>query len=169
MKEELLAGKIVTTHGVRGEVKVFCYTDSPDFFDEIENITIEGLKGEYVIEGSRAHKGASLLKLSGIDNMESAQLLVGKNVFVKREDVSLPEGRYYIVDIIGCSVFSEEGEKIGVVKDVFATGSNDVFSVEKKDGKMAYIPHIDDIVKDIDIGEKKITVHIIGGLIDDED
>lgn len=169
MKEELLAGKIVTTHGVRGEIKVFCYTDSPEFFDEIEKITIDGHKGEYVIESSRAHKRASLLKLAGIDNMESAQLLVGRDVFVKREDVSLPEGRFYIVDIIGCTVFSEEGEKIGVVKDVFSTGSNDVFSVERENGKMSYIPHIDDIVKSIDIGDKKITVHIIGGLIDDED
>lgn len=168
MKGKLHAAKIVSTHGIRGEVKAYCYTDSPLFFENVKNIITEPDGAEFTLVGARAHKGGALLKLSGIDSIEKAQALVGKDIFVSREENVLPEGQYYIVDIVGCTVVSDEGETLGCVKDVFQTGSNDVFEVTCPNGKMAYIPNIHDIVKNIDIDEKMITIHVIEGLIDDE-
>lgn len=168
MNERLHAAKIVSTHGIRGEVKAYCYTDSPLFFENVKNIITEPGGAEFKLIGARAHKGGALLKLSGIDSIEQAQMLVGKDVFVSREENELPEGQYYIVDIVGCRVVSDLGEDLGYVKDVFQTGSNDVFEVTRPNGKMAYIPNIHDIVKNIDVDNKIITIHVIEGLIDDE-
>lgn len=169
MEERLLAAKIVNTHGIRGEVKAVYYTDSPLFFEDIKEITLEPGNVKANITGSRAHKGAVLLKLSGIDKIEDAALLVGKEIYVERKEAPLPDGQFYIVDIIGCTVYTEEGEAIGEISDVFPTGSNDVFEVKRPNGKKAYIPNIHDIVKNIDVKEKRVDIHVIGGLIDDED
>ncbi len=167
MEKELLAAEIVNTHGIRGEVKAICHTDSPEFFFDIENIRLEPSNKGFKIEGVRVHKGSVLLKLSGIDNMTDAEKLVGSKIYVSRDEASLPEGKFYIVDIIGLPVFTEEGEEIGKVTDVFPTGSNDVFEVKRKGMKNAYIPYIDDVVKDVDI-KKGITIHVMEGLLDED-
>ena len=166
MKDRLLAGKIVNTHGIRGEVKALYYTDSPQFFEDIKNVFLG--EEEYSLEGSRAHKGAVLLKLSGVDSIDAAEKLVGKEIFAKREEAHLPEGQFFIVDIIGCTV-KENGAEVGKVTDVFPTGSNDVFETLLKTGKKAYIPNIHDVVKKIDVLNKEIIVNLPEGLIDDED
>lgn len=169
MKEKLLAGKIVNTHGIRGELKAVYYTDSPAFFDTVREV-FPGMEEEgLALTASRAHKGAVLLKLDGIDNIEDAERLVGKEIYVDRQDDILSEDRYYIVDIIGCGVYDEDDAFIGEITDVFPTGSNDVFEVQRPNGKTAYIPNIHDIVKNIDISKKSVRIHVIGGLIDDED
>ncbi len=167
MEKELLAAEIVNTHGIRGEVKAICHTDSPEFFFDIENISLKPSGKEYKIEGARCHKGSVLLKLEGIDKMDEAEALVGSKIYVSREEAYLPEGKFYIVDIIGLSVFTEGGEKIGEVSDVFPTGSNDVFEVKRKGMKNAYIPYIDDVVKNIDL-EEGITIHVLEGLLDED-
>ena len=167
MSEKLLAAKIVNTHGIRGEVKAVYYTDSPKFFEDIKKIYLGD--EEFTLTGSRAHKGAVLLKLSGIDSIEAAEKLIGKEISTKREEAPLPDGQFFIVDIIGCTVLSEEEEPIGKITDVFPTGSNDVFEVLLPGGKKAYIPNIHDVVKKIDIDNKDVTIHVMEGLIDDED
>lgn len=169
MENKLLAAKIVNTHGIRGETKAVYYTDTPFFFENIKNVLLKPGDIRLCLDSFRAHKGAVLLKFSGIDKIEDAETLVGKEVWVDREESILPEGRYYIADIIGCAVFSEDGENMGEVTEVFETGSNDVFELARPNGKKAYIPNIKDIVKIIDVEAKKITIHLIGGLIDDED
>lgn len=169
MKEKLLAGKIVNTHGIRGEIKAVYYTDSPAFFDNVSKVFLSPGEECFALTVSRAHKGAVLLKLDGIDKIEDAERLVGKEIYVDRQDDALSEGQYYIVDIIGCGVYDEDDALIGEITDVFPTGSNDVFEVRRPNGKTAYIPNIHDIVKNIDIGKKSVRIHVIGGLIDDED
>ena len=162
MEKELFAAEIVNTHGVRGEVKAIYHTDSPEFFDDIKNIRLEPSGVSYKLTATRPHKGSVLLKLSGIDTIEDAE-----KIYVQRKEAKLPEGKFYIVDIIGLKVFSENGEEIGEVTDVFRTGSNDVFEVKIKDMKNAYIPHIDDVVKNIDL-EAGIKIHVMEGLLDED-
>lgn len=167
MEKELFAAEIVNTHGVRGEVKAIYHTDSPEFFDDIKNIRLEPSGVSYKLTATRPHKGSVLLKLSGIDTIEDAEKLIGQKIYVQRKEAKLPEGKFYIVDIIGLKVFSENGEEIGEVTDVFRTGSNDVFEVKRKDMKNAYIPHIDDVVKNIDL-EAGIKIHVMEGLLDED-
>ncbi len=166
MDEKLLAGKVVNTHGIRGEVKAVYYTDSPQFFENIKKVFLG--EEEYTLTGSRAHKGAVLLKLSGVDTIEEAQKLIGREVYALREEADLPDGKFFIVDIIGCTV-KEDVREVGRVTDVFPTGSNDVFETLLPNGKKAYIPNIHDVVKKIDVLNKEIAVQIPEGLIDDED
>lgn len=167
MEKELFAAEIVNTHGIRGEVKAIYHTDSPEFFDNIKNIRLEPSNVSYKLTACRPHKGSVLLKLKGVDTIEEAEKLVGQKIYVSRKEARLPEGKYYIVDIIGLKVFSEDGEEIGEVTDVFRTGSNDVFEVKRQGGKKAYIPHIDDIVKNIDL-DSGITIHVMEGLLDED-
>lgn len=169
MDNTLLAAKIVKTHGIRGELKAFCYTDSPLFFKGIKNIILEPGELSFELSSSRPHKDAVLLTLSGIDSIEKAEKLLGKEVYVKRDEAVLPEGRFYIADILGLSVITDEGETVGKVTDVFTAGGSDVFEIQRENKKKAYIPNISDIVKNIDIEKKTVTVHVIKGLLDDED
>ena len=152
----LHCGKIVNTHGVMGDVKALCLADSPAFFKKIKTVYIDGKP--LSLKGIKEHKGNLIMRLEGIDNMDKAETLRGKDVFVKREDAPpLPKGRHYIVDLIGLEVFKEDGEKIGEIRDVFATGSNDVYEV-LGNGREYYIPVIDDVVKEIDIEGKKVII-----------
>lgn len=164
----LHCAKIVNTHGVMGEMKAICLADSPAFFKKIKTLYINGKP--FTLKGLKEHKGNLLLRFAEVDNMDKAEALKGKDVFVKREDAPpLPKGRYYIVDLIGVEVFKDNGEKIGEISDVFSTGSNDVYEVFGADKKEYYIPVIDDVVKDINIKEKKVIITPIKGLLDDED
>lgn len=169
MDNTLLAAKIVKTHGIRGEVKAFCYTDSPLFFKDIKNVVLEPGELSLKLSSSRPHKDAVLLTFSGIDSIEKAEKIVGKEVYVSRDEISLPEGRFYIADIIGLSVITDEGETVGEVIDVFPAGGSDVFEVKRENMKNAYIPNIADIVKNIDTEKKTVIIHVIKGLLDDED
>ncbi len=164
----LLCGKIVNTHGIAGEVKVLYYTDGPEFFDNIEYVLLKnGTK--LTIKRYRVHKGALIMDFAEIPDMNFAETLKEQELFVPKDKLPpLPEGRYYIADLLGCEVFTDSGRNLGKIADVFQTGSNDVYTV--KNGKKEYlIPVIDDVVRDIDIENKRITITPIEGLIDDED
>ncbi len=164
----LLCGKIVNTHAIAGEVKVLYYTDSPEFFDNIEYVLLkDGTK--LTIKRYRVHKGALIMDFAEIPDMNFAETLKGQELFVPKDKLpSLPEGRFYIADILGMDVLTQEGRNLGKVTDVFKTGSNDVYTV--KNGKKEYlIPVIDDVVRDFDTENKRIIITPIEGLIDDED
>ena len=164
----LLCAKIVNTHGVMGEMKAICLADSPAFFRKIKTLYVDGMP--YTLKGVKEHKGNLLIRFDGVDSMDKAEALKGRDIFVKREDAPpLPEGRYYIVDLIGLSVIKDSGEEVGTVTDVFATGSNDVYEVTNENGKKYYIPVIDDVVKEIDLEGKKVLITPLKGLLDDED
>ena len=163
----LLCAEIVNTRGLSGEVKALSYADNFSFFDGIKELFLEDrtpLKIIYV----KQHKGTLLIKFNGIECEEEAVKLKGKKLYVPRNKAKkLPEGRYYVVDIIGTPVFTEQGRKIGEVTNVFKTGSNDVFTVS--DGKKEYyIPVVDEFVPEI-FPSEKIIIRPIKGLIDDED
>lgn len=163
----LVCGKIVNTHGLRGEVKALCYTDGPDFFDAVKTLHLSS--GQTVeLCGWRPNKGAVLLKMRGVDTVEEAEKLVGMEISVARGDLPpLPEGRYYIADILGMNVITDEGRELGKVVDVFKTGSNDVYTV--RGDKEYLIPVIDEVILSTNVAGRLLTIKPLKGLLDDED
>ena len=163
----LECGKIVNTHGLRGEVKALYYTDSPDFFENVKHLYLADGRA-FGLVSFRVNKGAVLLCLAGVDTVEKAEALVGETLSVAREELPpLPPGRYYIADILGMNVVTDEGRELGKVVDVFKTGSNDVYTV--RGDKEYLIPVIDEVVLTTNIENRLITIKPLKGLLDDED
>ena len=161
MKERLEVGQIVNTFGIKGFVKIYPYVDNIRRFEDLKNVHIKLKKQEteLEIEEVKYQKNMVLVKFKGIETVESAEKLRNAFVEIDRKDaIPLEEGQYFIADLLGLDVFVDTGEKLGVLDDIFNTGSNDIYVV-------FLLPYIDDVVKDIDIENGKITVHLIEGLI----
>ncbi len=165
MKTNLEIGQIVNTHGLRGDLKVMPWCDDPEIFDELAYVIIDG--EEYDIEKSRMQKNMVLLKLAGIDDINDAEKYRNKVMTVPREELGeLPEGTYYICDLLGCNVTTDEGRDLGEICDIIKTGSNDVYVVKDSSGNQVLIPVIDEVVLSVDVDEKKIVIKPLKGLID---
>lgn len=163
----LEVGKIVNTHGLRGEVKIVPWTDSPDVFEDLEYVIIKSRAGDMTlnIKGIKYQKNNIIVKFKELERIEDAEPLKNSTVYAPREMLGeLPEGVYYIADLIGLEVVNEQGEKIGTIADVFSTGANDVYDVKREGQKNLLLPVIDDVVLNVDIPQKKVTVHIMEGL-----
>jgi len=157
-------GKIVNAVALRGEVKVYSYAENPENFEEYGEIFVED--EIYEIENVRYQLPSVVLKLKGVNDRNAAESLKDKILYVDEGNLpELPEGQYYIKDIIGLDVYSEEGEKIGVLKDVLTNTAQDVYEIKKPNGSLAYIPGVPEFIKLIDLPAKRITVHLIEGLI----
>lgn len=168
MTKYLEIGQIVNTFGIKGMVKVKPFTDNIKRFDKLKKVYIENKNGrkEYEIEELKYHKEMVLIKFKGIETPEDANLLRESYLMVNRADEEpLEEGTYYIVDMIGLEVETEEGEKLGNLVDIFNTGSNDIYVVKNELGKQILLPAIKDVIKKIDMEKRKMTVHLIPGLM----
>ncbi len=168
MTEYFEIGQIVNTFGIKGMVKVKPFTENVEQFEELEKIYIKNKKGkkEYKIQEVKYHKQMVLIKFEGIENPEDADLLRGSYLVINRKDAKpLEEGTYYIVDLLGLEVYTDEGILLGKVDDIFNTGSNDIYVVKDELGKQVLLPGIEDVIKEVDIENGKITVHIIPGLM----
>ena len=168
MTEYFEIGQIVNTFGIKGMVKVKPFTENIEQFGELEKIYIKNKNGkkEYKIQEVKYHKQMVLIKFDGIENPEDAELLRGSYLIINRKDAKpLEEGTYYIVDLLGLEVYTDEGILLGKVDDIFNTGSNDIYVVKDELGKQVLLPGIDDVIKKVDIENGKITVHIIPGLM----
>ena len=165
MKTDLLkAGKIVNTHSLRGEVRIYPYCDDADFLCDFDSLYVEN--EIYDVVSSRVHKGQALVKFEGINNINEAETLVGKLVYIDKNEVELEEGRYFIEDIKGLEVYDiDTGVKYGKVINVIETGANDVFEILSED-KTLLIPKIDDVVKEIDIEKGVILIRPLKGLFE---
>ena len=158
-------GKIVNTRGLKGEVKVYPYVDDLDTFSKISYIIVDGEKKE--ITGRKYFKNMAFLTLAGIDTVEKAELLKNKSCFVNEKDLpELDDGEYYVKDIIGLEVYTEDGEYKGVIKNVEKPGGNDVYEVVLDGRRPLYLPAIKDVIKSVDIDGGKMTVKILDGLED---
>lgn len=167
MEKYFEIGQIVNTSGLKGVVKVKPFTDDITKFNTLKTIYIE-IKSElksFEIEKVYFNKNMVFLKLKGIDTVERAENYRNYYIKIERTDDSLEENSYYIVDIEGCSVYTEKNEFLGKITEVFSTGSNDVYVVKAEDGREILLPAIKDVIKDVDIKNKKIIVHLLEGLI----
>ena len=166
--EYIEIGQIVNTNGLKGVVKVNPFTDDISKFEELKYVYIQ-LKNELKkvkIEQVRYNKNQVLLKLEGIDSIEEAEKY--RNFYLKTEKESqedLGEDTYYIVDLIGLDVYTAKNEYLGKIEDVFPTGSNDVYVIKREENTDLLIPAIKDVVKKVDIKNKKMIINLIPGLI----
>lgn len=169
MENLLQVGAITSTHGIRGEVKVFPTTDDVNRFRKLKEVVLDTGKEQITlqIQGVKFFKQFVILKFKGIDSINDIEKYKGKNLYVTRENaVKLEKDEYFIADILGSTVEDEDGNFLGTLKDVIITGANDVYVVENEDGKELLFPAIKECVLNIDVKQAKITVHIMPGLLD---
>lgn len=165
--ELLEVGKIVNTHGLKGEVKIVTWTDYPDDFENLEHLYIKRKTGDETlsIDGIKYQKNNIIVRLKEIKDINEAEKYKNLVVYADRAELGeLPDGVHYIVDLIGLEVVDEDGNKIGILADVFNTGANDIYDVKREGAKNLLIPAIDEVVLNIDTENGKITVRIPEGL-----
>ena len=168
MQEYLEVGQIVNTNGLKGLLKINPFTDDITRFERLKTILVDHKKEllEFENESVRYQKKQVLLKLKGIDTIEEAEKYREDYLKINRnKEEKLPEDTYYIVDLIGLDIYTEGGELLGKLDDVFSTGSNDVYVVKNSEGKQILLPAISDVIKNIDLEQKKIVVNLIEGLL----
>ena len=167
MQKRLEVGQIVNTFGIKGELKVTPFTDDINRFDDLKKVYVKTRKEDklYKVENVRYHKNMVLLKLEGIENPEQGELLKNAYLEIDREDaIPLEEGQYFIVDLIGLEVYTDEGKLLGKVDDIYNTGANDIYVVKDELGKQILLPGIKDVIKEVKL-EDRIIVHLLPGLI----
>ena len=159
-------GKIVNTHGLKGHVKVEPWCDGIETFEYLKRVFIDNF--EYEIESVKIQKNLFLLKLNELNSVEEAEKLKNKVIYANEDEMPpLPEGIYYIKDIMGLEVY--DGERhIGKITDWIETGANNVYVIKRPKGKDVLIPAIDSVIKKIDIANNKMSVNMLEGLMDDD-
>ena len=171
MKNKLLeVGKITNTHGLRGEVKIVPWMDAPEDFEELTKVYLRTRKEDIplTVKSVRYQKNNLIVKFAEFDDINEVEQYKNCVLYADRDELGeLPEGTYYIVDLIGLKVYTEEGEEVGVIEDVFNTGANDVYDIKREGRKNLLLPVIDEAVKEVDINNGRVIVHIMEGL-DDE-
>lgn len=165
-KEYLEAGKIVTVHGIKGEVKIMPYCDSPELLCEFDRLFLGKNHTEINVERSRVQKNMVIAKLEGYDTPEAAEKLRNKLLYMHRDDLELDENTYFIQDLIGMEVKdADTGELYGVIDDVIETGANDVYSIRGEE-RTYLVPAIADVVVSTDIDGNLMTIRPLEGLFD---
>ena len=169
MEDLLQVGVITTTHGVRGEVKVFPTTDDPARFKKLKNVVLDTGKElvDLEVAGVKFFKNMVIVKFKGIDNINDVEKYRKKSLYVTRENaVKLKKDEYFIADLIGMKVSTDEGEELGTLSDVMQTGANDVYVISKEGADDILLPAIKDCVKQVDIEGGTMQVHLLDGLRD---
>ena len=169
MVKYLEIGQIVNTFGIKGQVKVNPFTENIKRFEELKEVYVEknGKLEIIQIEQVSYSKNAVILKIKGIDTIEEANKYRNCYLKIDREDAGkLPKDTYYIADLLGLEVYSDEGKLLGRVDDIYNNGSSDIYVVKDELGKQILLPSIPDVLKEIDLDNEKIIVHLIKGLVD---
>ena len=168
MEDLLKVGVITTTHGVRGEVKVYPTTDEPERFLELDYVLLDTGKElkRYDISNVKLFKNLVILKFDGVDNINDIEKYKGKELWIPREEGrELGEDEYYIADLLGMKVLLEDGTEFGTLKDVMETGANDVYVIDSREHGEVLLPAIKECILDVDLDENAMTVHLMKGLI----
>lgn len=169
MEDKLQVGVISSTHGVRGEVKVFPTTDDVKRFKRLKEVILDTGKEELVleVEGVKFFKQFAILKFKGFDNINDIEKYKGKSLFVSRANaVRLRRDEYFIADLQGLIVVNEQEEQIGTLRDVMETGANDVYIIDMTDSREVLVPAIKECILKVDVEGGKIQVHMMDGLLD---
>ena len=160
MKEYLDCGQIVNTHGVRGEVRIVPWADSPDFLCRFSTLYLDGAPRRVL--SSRVHKGSVIAKLDGVDTVEEAMLLRDKTVQISRADAKLPKGSFFLADVIGLNVVDEDGRTLGTLKEVLCPSVQQVYVVEGE--REILIPAVPEFILETNITGGYIKVRLIEGM-----
>lgn len=170
IKEFLTVGQIVGTHGVRGEMRINPWADSPEFLKQFKTLYFDAEGRENVkVLSSRPHGNVVLMQLEGIETIEAAAALRNKKLYMRRADAKLANGAYFIEELIGCDALDADNENIcyGKISDVSETGANDVWHIKKAD-KEYLIPAIPSVVIDVDVEKNTVLIKPMKGIFDDE-
>lgn len=168
MEDFLKVGVITTTHGVRGEVKVFPTTDDAERFLDLHYVLLDTgkEKKKLTIENVKFFKNLVILKFEEINNINDIEMYKKCSLWIPREEgQELGEDEYYVADLLGLKVILEDGTLFGTLKDVMETGANDVYVVTAADGKEVLLPAIKDCIRKIDLEKNEMTVHLMKGLV----
>ena len=166
--QSVLIGQIVNVHGIKGEVKVYPYTDDVDnLAKKLKRIYLDEQMSKSYDVTCRIQKGMILAKISTIDSVEKAEMLRNKYIYISEEDLdTLEEDSYYVKDLIGLDVIDIRNDNlIGRLDYIFNTGANDVYEIATTDNKKVYLPAIEQVIKKVDIKARKIYVELMEGLI----
>ncbi len=167
--EKIKIGKIVNAVALRGEVKVYNYSEN-DRFEDLDTVILQNRKNykEYKIENVRYQKNMVIVKFKGVNDRNMAEALKDYEIFIKEEDLrELPEDTFYIRDLVGCTVKdAENGEEIGKIMDVLQNSAQDIYVVEREGGKQVLIPAVEQFVKNVSIEDKLVEVSLIPGFLD---
>ena len=166
--KNLEIGQIVNTFGIKGFVKVNPWVNDVTRFDDLKKVYIKIRKElkELEIEEVKYHKNQVLIKFKGIETVEQAESFRNAILEIDRKDaIPLEEGEYFIVDLLESEVYSDEGKKLGILEDIYNTGSNDIYVVKNELGKSLLLPGTPEVIKEVDIENKKIIVHLLKGLV----
>jgi len=156
-------GKITAPQGIKGEVRVYPYTDELTRFSEIEAVLLDGQKRK--IQNARYMKNMAVLKLEGVDDRNMAESLRNKELLLAKEDLwEQPEDTYFIDDLVGCTVVSEDGAPVGMLKSIISRPAQDLYEIERADGSTFLLPAVKEFIKNVDLDNKTITIHLINGL-----
>ena len=169
MQDILQVGAVTSTHGIAGEVKVFPTTDDPNRFKKLKHVLIDNGNGQKELEITRVKffKNMVILKFRDHDKIEDVMSYKGKALYVTRENaVKLKKNEYFIADLIGMEVYTEDGCMLGVLRNVLQTGANDVYEVELENGREVLIPAIRQCILEVDTEHAKMTVHLLEGLLE---
>lgn len=170
MDELLQVGIISSTHGVRGEVKVYPTTDDVKRFKKLKDVILDTGKEQLPleIENVKFFKQMVILKFKGIDTLNDVEKYRQKSLYVTRANaVRLRKDEYFVADLIGIQVFDEENKELGVLEDVMATGANDVYVIKMTDGRELLLPAIKQCILEVDIAQGRMQVHVLEGLLED--
>lgn len=164
-------GQITNTQGINGEVRVFPLTNDPNRFKKLDWVYLSNQNSEeltkYQIEGVRLHNNYVIVKFTDIKTMNEAEMLKGKIIRIPREKaVKLPKDSYFIADLIGMKVYDIDNNYLGIIHDVLETGSNDVYVIKQQEAKDLLIPAIKDVVREVNIDDKKMIIKLIEGLLE---
>ncbi len=168
MEQFLQVGVISSTHGVRGEVKVFPTTDDVKRFKKLKNVILDTGREHLPleIEGVKFFKQFAILKFKGIDNINDIEKYKGKSLLVDRKNaVRLQKDEYFVADMIGMEVYTEDGKLFGTLKDVMETGANDVYIIDMTEGGEVLIPAIKQCVLKVDVENARMDIHLMEGLV----
>jgi 16S rRNA processing protein RimM len=160
MDKEIIIGKIVAPHGVRGDIRILPLTEKPDLFLDLEYLLLEGGK-KLTVKNARFQKRMILVTTKEITSMNEAELLRDKNIYIKAEDLpELEDDEFYVADLVGIPVYDLEGKQIGTFKDSLSTGSNDVYIIAVPGAKDILVPALKEYFKEINLAEKRIVVKL---------
>ncbi|WP_034452104.1 ribosome maturation factor RimM [Butyrivibrio sp. AE2032] len=170
MTETFQVGVIASTHGLQGEVNVFPTTEDPDRFKKLKKVTLHTQRGEELeldIVSARFFKKFVIVKFKQFNDINEVEKFRGCELTIDRKDaIKLEPGEFYCADLIGLTIVDEEGTELGILTEILQTGANDVYEMTRKDSdEKVYIPAIKDCVKNIDVEERKIVIHVMPGLL----